>query len=195
MNLSCLVLSLVIFLHYSESVKGFASIRIKFSPIRSAQLHQIPENTESSITDEELQMMRNSDLESLLKQLETRDMENLDPRIADIVNDKIKENGLSDWEVRKQILGINGFTIGGFILAIILLSLNAIFGAGWLGNLFGMNEASKVPEKVFLFQENGQENLQKLDLPTQQKLLELRQNSVINYEDIIKRIETNRNSE
>eukprot|EP00565_Helicotheca_tamesis_P000745 CAMPEP_0185732216 /NCGR_PEP_ID=MMETSP1171-20130828/15381_1 /TAXON_ID=374046 /ORGANISM="Helicotheca tamensis, Strain CCMP826" /LENGTH=195 /DNA_ID=CAMNT_0028401649 /DNA_START=23 /DNA_END=610 /DNA_ORIENTATION=+ len=58
--------------------------------------------------------------------------------ITDELWDDIEGGAPSQWEVLKQLLGINIFT---YILAAaiaIMLSLNAILGPGWLGQMMGL---------------------------------------------------------
>ena len=59
---------------------------------------------------------------------------------------ELMENAPSDLEVRMNLLGFTPWTIGGFVLAGIIISLNNVLGYGWASELLGLD--STVPIQI-----------------------------------------------
>lgn len=84
--------------------------------------------------------MDGPDLESLFDQIKDLDPEDVPQEMQDAIRDKIAENAPADWKIRLNLMGFNPVTIAGFMLAAVLITCNSVFGAGWAGDLLGMNE-------------------------------------------------------
>lgn len=80
------------------------------------------------------------DLESLFSQIKDMDPEDVPVDMQDAIRDKIAENAPADWKIRLNLMGFNPLTIAGYALAAVLITCNTIFGAGWAGDVLGMNE-------------------------------------------------------
>lgn len=80
------------------------------------------------------------DLESLFNQIKDMDPEDVPEDMQIAIRDKISQNAPADWKIRLNIMGFNPVTIAGYILAAVLITCNNVFGAGWAGDIFGMNE-------------------------------------------------------
>ena len=80
------------------------------------------------------------DLESLFDQIKDLDPEDVPQEMQDAIRDKIAENAPADWKIRLNLMGFNPLTIAGYMLAAVLITCNSVFGAGWAGDLLGMNE-------------------------------------------------------
>lgn len=84
--------------------------------------------------------MDGPDLESLFEQIKDLDPEDVPQEMQDAIRDKIAENAPADWKIRLNLMGFNPLTIAGYMLAAVLITCNSVFGAGWAGDLLGMNE-------------------------------------------------------
>lgn len=62
------------------------------------------------------------------------DVENSE-EVPNEILQEIEANAPSEWEMRKNILGITPITIAGFALAAVIMSLNGLLGYGWAGNV------------------------------------------------------------
>ena len=60
------------------------------------------------------------------------------------IEQRIRKETPSDLEMRMMVLGINSWTIAGFVLAAALIALNTSLGTGWAGRLFGMEDVAEV---------------------------------------------------
>lgn len=60
------------------------------------------------------------------------------------IEQRIRKEAPSDLEMRMMVLGINSWTIAGFVLAAALIALNTSLGTGWAGRLFGMEDVAEV---------------------------------------------------
>lgn len=109
---------------------------------------------------EELQKL---EIDELIQSITYMDEEITDPERRAIIDSKIAENGLTDFEVRLRLLGINGFTIAGFILATIALTLNAVLGNGWLGERLGWIPEMETPyQGASIFKSENAEKIKEL---------------------------------
>ncbi len=59
---------------------------------------------------------------------------------------ELVENAPSELEVRLNLLGFTPWTIGGFVLAGVIISLNNVLGYGWASELLGLD--STVPIQI-----------------------------------------------
>lgn len=80
------------------------------------------------------------DLEDLFSKIKDMEPEDVPTEMQDAIRNKIAENAPADWKIRLNLMGFNPLTIAGFALAAVLIACNTIFGAGWAGDLLGMNE-------------------------------------------------------
>ena len=80
------------------------------------------------------------DLESLFDQIKDLDPEDVPEDIQNAIRDRISENAPSDWKIRLNLMGFNPLTIAGYLLAAVILTCNNVLGAGWAGEMLGMNE-------------------------------------------------------
>jgi hypothetical protein len=80
------------------------------------------------------------DLEDLFSQIKDMEPEDVPVEMQDAIRDKIAENAPADWKIRLNLMGFNPLTIAGYALAAVLIACNTIFGAGWAGDMLGMNE-------------------------------------------------------
>jgi hypothetical protein len=80
------------------------------------------------------------DLEDLFSQIKDMEPEEVPTEMQDAIRNKIAENAPADWKIRLNLMGFNPLTIAGYALAAVLITCNTIFGAGWAGDVLGMNE-------------------------------------------------------
>jgi len=64
--------------------------------------------------------------------------------VREQIEQRIRKEAPSDLEMRMMVLGINSWTIAGFVLAAALIALNTSLGTGWAGRLFGMEDVAEV---------------------------------------------------
>ena len=109
---------------YRVTYRSFSSTASRCSPL-SASMNNEPAD---------------DDLESLFNQIKDIDPEDVPEDIQMAIRDKISQNAPADWKIRLNLMGFNPVTIAGYILAAVIITCNNIFGAGWAGDVFGMNE-------------------------------------------------------
>lgn len=63
-----------------------------------------------------------------------------DPNLINEIEQLVREQQPSDWQVRLDILGFTPLTIAGFVLAGAILSCNSILGNGWASRLLGWED-------------------------------------------------------
>lgn len=94
----------------------------------------------------------------------------------DLLKD-LQKNAPSEMQIRMNLLGINKFTVGGFMVAFVLLALNTVLGAGWLGDYFGLNEAKQ-----------GETYPAAINIEQAKVMETMRKGVIINYKDIENRL-------
>jgi len=102
-----------------------------------------PENITEERTNDFVEYDRDSaelELQAIFSRYKNIDYEDIPDDTRELIVKLIKLAGPSELEKRLQILGFTPITYAGFALAAVLISLNSILGAGWLGDKFGMNE-------------------------------------------------------
>lgn len=90
-----------------------------------------------NLNDVDINELRSMSIDDIVRTLEKMEEPVEDPERRKIIDSRIKENGLTDFEVRMKILGINGFTLLGFAVAFVVLALNNILGYGWMAKALG----------------------------------------------------------
>ena len=128
------ILPLLTLFQIAQSFTHSASCRIiktSFSsPVSRCDLLRMSFNNE----------VEDDDLESLFNQIKDIDPEDVPEDIQMAIRDKISQNAPADWKIRLNLMGFNPVTIAGYLLAAIIITCNNVFGAGWAGDIFGMNE-------------------------------------------------------
>lgn len=111
-------------------------------------------NAEANKDSSEISESKN-ELDELFKSLETQSESSggVGELSRDEVEAQLALNAPSDFQIRMGFLGITPLTIAGFVLAGVLIACNTFFGAGWLGDILGMNDGSES------FYKNTNENL------------------------------------
>lgn len=133
------------------------------------------------LRDIDEETLKGMDIDDIVKELRKSNFDELDAGRQRIINEKIFANGLSEGEVRRRILGINGFTIIGFSLAIMILILNTVLGNGWASKLF-----SNIDEPLPL---NSYERMSVDNPENAERIKELRKENVVNYDDMLRQLE------
>lgn len=110
--------------------------------LHSFTFHRIPKRLgrEIFMCNKRSSDKEGKDLDDLFSQLEDDAPNELSPESKAQLEDTIRRNAPSDLEVRMKMLGITPLTIAGFILAGVMLTLNAVLGNGWLGDLLGIGD-------------------------------------------------------
>ena len=80
------------------------------------------------------------DLDALFDSIKDLDPEDVPEDIQNAIQSKIAENAPADWKIRLNMMGFNPLTIAGYLLAAVIITCNNVFGAGWAGDMLGMNE-------------------------------------------------------
>lgn len=60
--------------------------------------------------------------------------------IREQIENEIRMNAPSELEMRMQVLGFTPWTIAGYVLAAIIISLNYTLGTGWASEWLGLND-------------------------------------------------------
>lgn len=81
-----------------------------------------------------------SDLESLFNRIQNMNPEDIPVDVRNSINEQILKDAPDDMTMRMRMLGITPFTIAGYALAAILITLNITLGNGWASELFGLND-------------------------------------------------------
>ena len=137
-----MLIIIILFLFFSFSNVGYSFHTT--SKLRSHSIISIKSfillSTEQYEPNQDFDFDKSQNIEELLSKLKNSNVidsnhstsENIPQNIAD----QVKSNMPTEWEMKMNLLGITPFTIAGFVLAGIILSLNAILGTGWAGELF-----------------------------------------------------------
>lgn len=96
-----------------------------------------------------LAMNDGPDLDELFDSIKDMDPEDVPEDIQNAIQSKIAENAPADWKIRLNMMGFNPLTIAGYLLAAVILTCNNVFGAGWAGDMLGMNETI-VSDRTFV---------------------------------------------
>ena len=136
--MTLVVLPLLLLLNFAIITVGYTPRRIPHVLTRNTLLRneKAPNN------------QSNRELEDMLSQLELENMSELSPDSKSRLEESVRRNAPSDLEVRMRMMGITPLTIAGFTLAGIMLTLNAVLGNGWLGDLLGIGADSPSFEDV-----------------------------------------------
>lgn len=103
--------------------------------------------------------IKSATLSELFSQIKDLDDNDIPENVMNEINNRIKENAPTEFEMRMQFLGITPLTKAGFLLSGILIFLNTILGNGWLGDLFGMNNENS----LIIVKESNNNNKNEVD--------------------------------
>jgi hypothetical protein len=131
-----MVMSILAFLQYSQSFTlSSKSVNLyNANYLSAAALSRVSLPALGSNTGPD------DDLEDLFSQIKDMEPEDVPIDMQDAIRKKIAENAPADWKIRLNLMGFNPLTIAGYALAAVLITCNTIFGAGWAGDVLGMNE-------------------------------------------------------
>ena len=139
-----LFLALLLILNVSNSLYlGTRHSRVTVSALHLVRMSSSPlTRLFSSESD------RDGDLDDLFDSISDTDTSEVSEEVQRKIQDSLRANAPSETEVRMDMLGLTPLTIRGFILAGIILICNFVFGAGWLGDLLGMNSFDAESQQV-----------------------------------------------
>ena len=83
--------------------------------------------------------IQESNIDDVSNNIENTPESKSEEEIRKDVLDQVEENMPSDLEIRLNLIGFTPFTIAGFGIALFVMLMNSILGAGWLADLLGMN--------------------------------------------------------
>lgn len=166
---------------------SYFSNRLPLLRVRStSHLHSSESEGESSAsTDNPLKIkigssdylrgLSSRSLDEIMDELDEIPQEEIPEDVMKVLEKKIAENAPSRFEIMKDTLGINKFTVLLAIASAFMVLLNVIFGYGWAGVLLGYNPTTVEFENSL----NNPQNQEKVD--------QMRLNNKVNLEDAIRR--------
>lgn len=103
------------------------------------------------------------------------------------IYNEMQANAPSDFQIRLALMGFTPLTIAGFAVAAVLILLNNILGYGWAADVFSGNAPNRNPPIEADTQRTSVYNAQNFD-----EIRDLKKDSIVNYDQIIKQIENSR---